>query len=513
MKEATQVLPASGPKREALREKGQFWTPDWVANAMAAYLIAGRPEHVYDPAIGSGVLFRAVKRCSRAAGIPVKLLGMELHGTACAEARENGLNATDLAGVGYGDFIFGEERGPFQAIIANPPYIRHHRFGISRKEHLRALVRELTGLTLDGRAGLHVYFLIRALNLLTPSGRLAFLVPADICEGVFSGKLWRWILGRFRLDAVVTFAPESSPFPNVDVNSLVLYLSNSAPHDSFIWAEYQGAPEEQNRLCAWVQAGFPEVNDSALKSGRRKVTEALATGLSRPANYGVRGDRQLLDYATVMRGIATGDNDFFFLTRSRAAELGLPADVLIPALGRTRDVVGDVVNAERLRELDAQGRPTLLFAPDGRPLSRYSQPIRDYLQHGEMIGINKKVLIATRRPWYKMEQRAVPPFLFAYLGRREARFIRNEAGVLPLTGFLCVYPRWNGQEFIEGFWRVLNDPRTVSCLRLVGKSYGSGAIKVEPRGLERLRIPRDVLVDNNFGSWPTPVIPGTFEFR
>lgn len=38
-----------------------------------------------------------------------------------------------------------------------------------------------------------------------------------------------------------------------------------------------------------------------------------------------------------------------------------------------------------------------------------------------------------------MEQREVPPILFAYLGRRNTRFILNEAGILPLTGFLCVY--------------------------------------------------------------------------
>jgi hypothetical protein len=99
-----------------------------------------------------------------------------------------------------------------------------------------------------------------------------------------------------------------------------------------------------------------------------------------------------------------------------------------------------------------------------------------------------------------MEQRAAPPFLFAYLGRRNARFIRNEAGVIPLTVFLCVYPHSNDPSFIENLWQVLQHPDTVANLRLVGKSYGAGAIKVEPRALERLPLPAEV-VQRVFGAF------------
>jgi hypothetical protein len=38
----------------------------------------------------------------------------------------------------------------------------------------------------------------------------------------------------------------------------------------------------------------------------------------------------------------------------------------------------------------------------------------------------------------------------------------------------------------------LNDARTLANLRMVGKSYGFGAIKVEPRSLERLILPYEV---------------------
>jgi len=195
----------------------------------------------------------------------------------------------------------------------------------------------------------------------------------------------------------------------------------------------------------------------------------------------------------VKRGIATGANDFFFLTRSRAHGLGLLEEFLIPAIGRTRDVTGDEITAETMLGLESLGRPTLLFAPDGRPLDEFSSPMRSYLEYGVAMGLSEKPLLRSRRPWYKMETRQVPPFLFAYLGRRSARFIRNVAGVVPLSGFLCVYPRSNDPEFWDRLWLALSDSETVAMLHLVGKSYGSGAIKVEPRALERLPLPPDVM--------------------
>lgn len=36
---ADMSVPCAGAKREALRVNGQFWTPDWVADAMVAYAL------------------------------------------------------------------------------------------------------------------------------------------------------------------------------------------------------------------------------------------------------------------------------------------------------------------------------------------------------------------------------------------------------------------------------------------------------------------------------------------
>jgi adenine-specific DNA-methyltransferase len=79
------------------------------------------------------------------------------------------------------------------------------------------------------------------------------------------------------------------------------------------------------------------------------------------------------------------------------------------------------------------------------------------------------------------------------LGRRNSRFIRNTAKIIPLTSFLCVYPKSDDKKFLESLWGILNHPDTISNLAQIGKSYGDGAIKVEPRSLEKLPIPASVI--------------------
>ena len=77
----------------------------------------------------------------------------------------------------------------------------------------------------------------------------------------------------------------------------------------------------------------------------------------------------------------------------------------------------------------------------------------------------------------------------------------NEADVVPLTGFLCVYPKPNIEP--RALWMALNESVVIEGLSRVGKSYGDGAIKVEPRALEHLTIPRSILDKYEIGTCPS----------
>lgn len=190
-----------------------------------------------------------------------------------------------------------------------------------------------------------------------------------------------------------------------------------------------------------------------------------------------------------------GANEFFFLTQRQLVEFGLEERYFVRAIGRTRDCPGEALRGDMLAELEERGRPTWLLNLDATPKERLPAALQRYLEVGEQAELPERALIRSRRPWFKMERREPPSILFAYLGRRACRFVLNEAGVVPLTGFLCVYPRDTRSEAVYRLWRALNHPATRENLAFAGKSYGGGAVKVEPRQLESLVVPWSVLYE------------------
>ncbi|PJF31264.1 MAG: SAM-dependent methyltransferase [Candidatus Thermofonsia Clade 1 bacterium] len=477
--------------RETLRQKGQFWTPDWLADAMVAYVLERDGQTLFDLAVGAGAFFRAAKRLAAMRNWHVHLAGREVDPAALAQAVQTGLTDSDLADITLSSFLSDPPLQPFEAIVANPPYIRHHRLSAELKAQLRYLALNQLGFTLDGRFGLHNYFLLVALHLLAPEGKLAFVMPADTCGGLSGQRFWSWVTARYALEAVIVFHHTVSPFPKVDINPVVFLIRNRPPQKEFLWARCTSEPEA---LFQWIASRFEE-HPSGLRIYRRDLKESVAIGLSRCA---ARPDpNETIPFKalfTVMRGIATGANDFFFLTDDQIARFDLPVSFFQPAIGRTRDIPNNILDDQAIETLRRRKCPTWLLNLDGSPIESLPKPLQQYLKLGESLNIHTRPLVAQRSPWYKMETRQPPPFLFAYLGRRNTRFIRNLTPVVPLSSFLCVYPQPSvPQEKIEQLWLLLQQPQLLESLSLVGKSYGGGALKVEPRALERLPMPRNLI--------------------
>lgn len=476
-----QILPTNWSEREKLRDKGQFWTPSWVAEAMIEY-VSKETDLIFDPATGKGAFLNALITLEKE---NISFFGTDIDPDVLKDEIYNHQNSsTELK-----DFIKNPPNKKFKSIVANPPYIRHHRIDEKTKLTLKDLTKRILGFTIDGRAGYHIYFLIQALSLLEENGRLAFIMPADTCEGIFAKKLWKWITDKFCLEAVITFEEKATPFPNVDTNAVVFLIKNASPYEKLYWVKSK-EPYSPD-LLNFISKGFKIKKYRSLDIISRHLKEALETGLTRPEQNNNGYKYHLYDFAKVMRGIATGSNEFFFLTKSQVSEFSIPQYYFKKAIGRTKDALDNVLTDSDISHLNEKGRPTLLLNID--KTDSLPSSVLKYLKQGEEMGLPTRSLIKQRKPWYKMEKREVPPILFAYLGRRNTRFILNKAKVLPLTGFLCVYPIYHDVTYVTNLWEALNHPDTLKNLHLVGKSYGSGALKVEPGNLTKLPIPDHIV--------------------
>lgn len=111
-----------------------------------------------------------------------------------------------------------ELHGGFDAVIGNPPYVRHELIKPIKPGLKRAYPE-----TFDGSADLYVYFYDQGLKLLKPGGRLSYVVTnkwmrAGYAEGlrdVFATKSWIEFVADF--GHAKKFFPDADVFPSVIV--------------------------------------------------------------------------------------------------------------------------------------------------------------------------------------------------------------------------------------------------------------------------------------------------------
>ena len=107
------------------------------------------------------------------------------------------------------DFLSDPPEGPFDYIIANPPYVRYNEIPTQDRDYYRNHFK-----TASGRFNLYAPFVEQMLELLAPNGTLAFIAPV--------GYLTNWTAEplRNRLRYANPYTPELLPefaFPNHNV--------------------------------------------------------------------------------------------------------------------------------------------------------------------------------------------------------------------------------------------------------------------------------------------------------
>jgi adenine-specific DNA-methyltransferase len=194
--------------------------------------------------------------------------------------------------------------------------------------------------------------------------------------------------------------------------------------------------------------------------------------------------RRVGDYFDCRRGIATGANDFFCLSRSALREHGLTEAHVEPCITKATDGEGLVFTGEKFEALVASDRRCFLLNP-----SRNAPRLARYLELGEQRGIPQRHLPSHRPVWYLPENRAVADIWVAVFSRESVKFILNTSRAENLTCFHGLYAKPGWETLPPLMTLFLNSSAGRKAFTQVNRFYGDGLNKLEPRDVEDMPCP------------------------
>ncbi len=487
-------------ERGQRKSLGAFYSPQALVEPMVSWAVTRADQSVLDPSCGDGVFLETAVRRLRDLGAGADRTASLLHavdlnpdavevtrnrlGSALGRPFGNARSASFFSLPPPG-VLFGPSDG-VDVVVGNPPYIRYQDFaGGARLEALERASH--AGVSLTRLASSWAHFVVHAVEFLRPGGRLALILPAELIHTSYSAPLREHLRRSFAEVYVVSF--RQSVFPGVQAEVVLLLAA--------------GRDEGPGRLgLTEVETGLGLADLTAVLAGAEVFEPGEEPEKWRPGletrSGGVSLDqlqeRGLLtplgELGKASIGFVSGANEFFVLTADEAAHWGLPESSLRPALVRARQVAGLQLTSADIASIQSQGERCLLWTPK----SRLTRAENAYVQRGETLGYDGRYKCRVRSPWFQVPGVITPDAFLTYMSDVIPRLCLNRAQVVASNNLLTVrlpgIPPSLQKAFVTAFY---NSATLLSCER-VGRSYGGGVLKLEPREADRILVPSAKLV-------------------
>jgi len=465
------------------KARGAFFTPPQIAHYLASWAIRDAGDSILEPSCGEASFLLAAGRRLKALGglqhsLPHQLHGVEIHEQSAHTAKlrlsAEGLNAE----IAVRDFFEFDTSARYRAIIGNPPFVRYQDFsGLDRARSLEAALAQ--GVRLSGLASSWAAFVVQAARHLAEDGRLALVLPAELLSVGYAREIRTFLLRRFASVRLVIF--EERVFPGV-LEEVVLLLAEGTggAHRFEVYQTKNADTLPDVHATGWI----PHTpRDGAKWTAALLAEDAFGKYEAlREASF-----EQLDDWGSTYLGAVTGNNRYFALNAAEAREAGLSErDLIRISPPGSRHLRGLTFTDAAWKALAKEGARSFMFYPAGELAGTAER----YAKLGEEAGVAKAYKCRVRTPWWRVPLVHVPDLFLTYMNHERPRLITNatEAHILN-----SVY----GVRLREGRKKLGRDLLPLSCLNsvtllgaeVVGRAYGGGLLKLEPREADKLPVP------------------------
>lgn len=460
---------------EHIKKYGQYFTKPSIAEFMCSW-VCKNAVSMLDPAVGNSIFFNITHKLNPSC----TLTGFEIDKN-ILEYFGNPTNAK----LFNSDYLLNDWDAQYDAIVCNPPYNRFQSVS-NRKEILDTLYNH-TGIKYSGYTNSYTIFLIKSISQLSKHGRLAYIIPSEFLNSNYGTAIKKKLLDERLLTAIINFQNNNEIFFNANTTCCILLIDHE-PKEQILFYSLKSADELSS-----LEPGTTTDNCLSIDYTDISADEKWRIYLNHESKHKYTNLIDISNFCKISRGIATGANNFFCMSRSKIERFHIPQNALTECICRSADVTSVIFTEDDFNKLANNDKTVyLLDIHDG-----CKNGLEEYIASGEALSINKKYLLSCRTPWYSMEQKPVAPIWFSTACRDGLKFIRNLANVNSLTTFHSIFVKESYKKDTNIIFCYFLTPVAQSIIRENRKELGNGLDKFQPGDLKSAKMLDITLINRN----------------
>lgn len=450
------------------KELGQFFTSPLIADFMSKLVCFDEAKTALDPAVGEGVFLKYLNINKSSA---LSYIAYDID----EEMIKNSKNFfNDNVQYQCEDYLISNISNKPDIIICNPPYNKFQEIP-KRNEYIELFAKKYE-ISISSYSNLCVYFLVKSLFDLKDNGKCVYIIPYEFLNTGYGETIKKFLLESKFLKSIYKFDSNISIFDDALTTSCIL-LFEKKEHNNIEFVCVNNLDEIKTRTFQQIQSYSYLDLDYTQKWSLYFKSKPMVQYRNL-----VNFDR----FARVKRGIATGGNAFFALSKEQVESLGLSQDVLVKCICKSPDVKVSIFQEKDFSDLLLSNKKVYLF--DGTKAKIVND--YNYISFGEKNKYHKSYLNSHRNPWYLLEKKQTAPIWISVFNRNGLKVVRNETSAKNLTTFHGIYfsDEFFDEDFINIFYCYLLSPICQMLLKECKREYGGGLDKFEPNDLNNAKV-------------------------
>ena len=296
--------------QEHIKKYGQYFTDKNIAEFMVKWACKDA-RNVLDPAVGNSIFFKEIvknyKNCVLD-GYEIDQKILEFFGN---PANANIYNL---------DYLTNDWEKKYDAIVCNPPYNKFQAID-NRKEIIKQIFYN-TNIKFSSYTNIYIYFLLKSIYQLSEQGKLAYIIPTEFLNSKYGEKIKEILIDRKLLNAIINFDNNSELFFNATTTSCILLIDKSIKNEIKFYNlksidELNMINEElfSEKYC--IKVKYKNIN-------AKEKWRCYLKHENNNSNKQYKNIKKISEFCSVKRGIATGDNEFFCLSKSKMKQYKIP---------------------------------------------------------------------------------------------------------------------------------------------------------------------------------------------